>query len=471
VLRYYLSRLALALGCLTLIPAVFSLAQGEWRLALSLFATVGLTGLLWAAGRGVGPLRDVQVNEALAVVALAFMLAILLMVLPFRAAGLRWEDALFESVSAITTTGLTTLAQVHDRSASFLFLRAWLQWYGGLGIAVFSLALVMGHHAGARRLADTHTPENLPTSAKAYARQVLTTYLTLTLVALAALWLALGDGLAALLHALTAVSTGGFSSYDNSLADMAPAAGPYVAIGAAMLGAMPLILYYQLATGRSRDLSGDPEWWMLPLAVLIFAFLLALVLRYEEGMVWSSALLQGLLMGSSAQTTTGFSSLEVGALSDTAKLLLVVSMFIGGSVGSTAGGIKLLRLLITVELTLFMLRRTSMPTHAVARMRVGGRALEGEEIQRALVIVVLFVAAVSLSWIVMIAWNFPAVDALFEIVSATATVGLSTGIVSEGLPTGPKLLLCVNMLLGRLEILALLVVLYPPTWLGRRTDI
>ena len=470
VLAHYLSRLALVLGGLTLVPLGAALAFGELPLAGKLAATVAILVLLWLAGRRTAAPRRIQVNEALATVASTFVLAPLLMLPPFIGEGLSLDDALFESVSAITTTGLSTVARVHDLSPGLLFLRAWMQWYGGLGIAVFSLALVLGHHAGARRLAGLEKPEDLPSSAGTYARQVLVAYLGLTTVAVFALWLALGDGLQALLHALAAVSTGGFSSYDGSLADMPSVAAPYLTIGAALLGALPLVLYYQIVSRRRRELAGDPEWWALPLVVVLMALLLALALRSESNMAWSSALYHGGLLGASAQTTAGFSSMPVAGLGNTAKMLLMVAMLGGGSIGSTAGGIKLLRLLILGKLIAFILRRTAMPSHAVIALRLGGRNVEGEEVQRALVVIVLFFLTILLSWLVMVAAGQPALDALFEVTSATGTVGLSAGIVGPELATGLKLLLCLDMLLGRLEILALLVLLYPPTWLGRRIE-
>jgi trk system potassium uptake protein TrkH len=470
VLRYYLSRLALVLAGLTLVPFLAALMFGEVRLAGSLAISVALLVLLWLPGRRTSAPRRLQVNEALATVALTFVLTPLSMVPPFAGQGMSLEDAVFESVSAITTTGLSTIAEVHDYSPALLLLRAWMQWYGGLGIAVFSLALVFGHLAGARRLVGLDRQEDLHASTRTYARQVLLAYLVLTLLALLALWLSLGDGLQALLHALAAVSTGGFSGYDQSLADMPSRIAPYLTIGTALLGALPLLLYYQIVSRRSWRLAGDPEWWALPLTVALVALLLVLVLHAEDGMNWSDALHHGVLLGASAQTTAGFSTLPVGELGDSAKLLLIMAMLGGGSVGSTAGGIKLLRLLILAKLVSLILRRTAMPRHAVTTMRLGGRTLETEEIQRALVVILLFILTVVLSWAIMVASGQPVVDALFEVVSAVGTVGLSSGIVSHDLATGLKLLLCLDMLLGRLEIVALLVLIYPPTWLGRRTE-
>lgn len=470
VLRYYLSRLSLVLGVLTAVPFAAAVLLSEQSLAGDLAITIGFFLSIWMPGRRDAAPRKLQVNEALVVVALTFLLAPVFLLPAFVGQGLSLTDALFESISAFTTTGLSTASQVHDFSPGLLLLRAWMQWCGGLGFAVFSVALVLGHQSGARRLTGLDTQEGLPSSARAYARQVLIAYVVLTLSVIALLTLSLGDAQEALIHALAAVSTGGFSSYDHSLADMPSISAPFITILASILGALPLVLYYQVASRRRSELSGDPEWWLFPLVVLSVGLLLAITLHFDSGMSWSAAFYHGSLLGASAQTTAGFSTLTIAELGNTAKLLLMLAMLTGGCVGSTAGGIKLLRLLILGKLIAHILRRTSMPIHAVKALRLGGRNLQGEEIQRALVIIVLFILTVMLSWLIMVAGGQPAMAALFEVVSATGTVGLSAGVVSHELAQGLKLLLCLDMLLGRMEILALLVILYPPTWLGRRIE-
>lgn len=466
VLRYYLCRLSLVLGLLTVIPCAAALILGEPRLATDLLLTIGLGLGLWLPGRRQAAPRRLQMNEALVVVALAFSLAPLCLLPAFLGQGLKPVDALFEVVSAFTTTGLSTVARVHEFTPGFLLLRSWIQWCGGLGFAVFSVALMLGHQSGARRLTGLDTPEAIPTSARGYARQVLLAYVVLTLAAIAALSVTLPDVPQAVSHALAAVSTGGFSGYDHSLADMPSTAAPIITILASFLGALPLVLYYRAAV--RRNLSGDPEWWLFPLVVLLIGLLLTVALHADDGMSWSTAAYHGSLLGASAQTTAGFSTLDVAELGGTAKLLLIIAMLSGGCVGSTAGGIKLLRLLIAGKLIAYTVRRSAMPTHAVTAPRLGGHKLHSDELQRALVIIVLFIATVVLSWLVMVAAGQAPMAALFEVVSASGTVGLSAGVVTHDLASGLKLLLCLDMLFGRVEVLAFLVLLYPRTWLSRR---
>ena len=147
---------------------------------------------------------------------------------------------------------------------------------------------------------------------------------------------------------------------------------------------------------------------------------------------------------------------------------LMASMIVGGGAGSTAGGIKLLRFLIVLRLVQHFLRRAAMPPHAVAQPRLAGQALKAQEIERAVLVIALFAMTVGVSWLVFVAHGYDPVDALFEVTSATGTVGLSTGITSSELPAALKLVLSLDMLLGRVEVFALLVLLYPRTWLRKR---
>jgi len=465
----YLSQLALMLAVLTLVPLAVSLALGEY--AFSLRNVVVIAGLLLIAAPGLlrPEPRQLQANEAIVIVSLVFVLTPLVMVFPLGASGLPLEDALFEAISAVTTTGLSTVGSVDELSPVLLFTRSWMQWYGGLGIAVLSVALLMGQHAAARRLAEPTEVENIATTARRQARQVLQVYVALTLLGGLLLWALLGQPLVAATHILSTVSTGGFSTYDASLAAM-PMPAAWLLTLFSLLGAVPLLLYFHAARGRPLELWRDPEVRALLLAVLTVAVLLSLSLHAGMGLAWGRALQHGVMLGTSAQTTTGFASLPVQELDNSSKLLMIFSMLIGGGSGSTAGGIKLLRLLVVLRLLQYFFRRTAMPPHAVAEPRLSGRLLEPIDVERVLLVIGLFMAMSALSWLAFLAYGYAPLDALFEVVSAAGTVGLSTGITRPELEAPLKLLLCFNMLLGRLEMLALLVLLYPRTWIGKRAS-
>jgi trk/ktr system potassium uptake protein len=470
VVGRYLGQLALVHAALTLVPLAVAITLGDLELGLRLALLVALLVALGLPALRLRGTAHLQTNEGLIVAALAFVLAPLLMTWPMMAGGLPALDAFFEAVSGLTTTGLTTLDHVADRSPAFLFARAWLQWVGGLGFAVLAVALLLGPHADARRLTGTDAPESTSTSAHLYARRVLMVYVVLTALGVVVLWPVIGSGFDALLHILSAISTGGFSPLDDSLAGAPEPGTAWIVTLWCVLGAAPLILYHRALSGRPAALLKDAEVHTLLAAVALGALLLSLALHWRGGLPWTEALRHGILLAASAQTTAGFSSLQVATLDPAAKLIAIVAMLIGGSVGSTAGGLKLLRLLVLLRLTQFALRRTAMPTHAVVIPRLEGRNLEVGDIQRATIALFLLLVVTLASWAPFVAAGHAPLDSLFEVVSALGTVGLSTGITGPGLAPELKLLLCTDMLMGRLEIVALLVVLYPPTWVARRTE-
>jgi trk system potassium uptake protein TrkH len=468
VLGKYLGQLCVVLALLTTAPLGAALFFQDYASSSRYAAIILLLLLLYWPSRRLAVPAQLQQNEALVIVALTFLLSPLLMSYPMMAAGLSWSDALFEAISAVTTTGLSTLPGVEGLAPGFLFARAWGQWYGGLGIVVLSIALLHGHHIASRRLAEPPSGEGLVTTTRTYARRILKVYLLLTVLAIVVLLLLGLDPAAAVNHALSAVSTGGFSSYDDSLAHFGSAPALAVIL-LGLCGALPLHLYYQVRQRGLRETLQDVELRTLLLLCLLGSGLLSLFL-HRHGMAWSEALFHGTIQGLSAQSTSGFSSLEVATLDNASKLSLIFSMLLGGGVGSTAGGIKLLRLLILLRLMQLLLRRSAMPEHAVAPSRLAGRPLEADDIQTALQLILLFLLVIALSWLAFVIYGYPPLDALFEVVSASGTVGLSTGITRAELEPLLQAVLAADMLLGRLEIVALLVVLYPPTWFAKRTE-
>ena len=469
VVGKYLGQLAFLLAVLTLVPLGASLYFGETDISLRYLQVIGGLLLVSAFTRLLPPSRSLQVNEALAIAAFAFLLAPMIMSYPMTASGLSWLDAVFEALSAVSTTGLSMHPTVEGLPHTFLFARAWMQWYGGLGVVVLSLALLMGHEMASRRLSESTGAEGLDASAREHARRTIAVYLTLTAVGLVIVWPLLEDGFHSLIYVFTAISTGSFASLDGSLAAIPDWSTRLAIMLVCLLGAAPFALYYRATHGSWRASLSDPELHALLAFSLIVIAILTLTLQTSQRFDWSESAGHAAVLGLSAQTTAGFSSLDVGGLDPLSKLVMIISMAIGGGVGSTGGGFKILRLLILMRLIQVMVQRAAMPPHAIQATRLGGRTLSDEDVQRALLLILLFVVVIVLSWLPFVAYGHDPLNALFEVTSATATCGLSTGITSPELPETLKGVLMFDMLFGRLEIFALLVVLYPPSWLGHRS--
>ena len=162
--------------------------------------------------------------------------------------------------------------------------------------------------------------------------------------------------------------------------------------------------------------------------------------------------------------------MDIGSMKPGSKFILLLAMAIGGSAGSTAGGIKIIRLLILFHLIILMIRRSAAPAHAIDETRLGQRQLDQQTLISSTIFVVIFISFAALSWLFFLLLGHQPMDSLFEVFSALGTAGLSSGITTRDLHPILKAVLCADMLLGRLEIIVWLVFFYPGTWIGLRKE-
>jgi trk/ktr system potassium uptake protein len=462
VVGVHLGQLGFLVGCLSLPPGLFALLEGDWRHALGcLIVASALTG----GGYPLSRLRvadDIQQNEALVVVAAVFVVTPIAFSLPLAMSGLSYADALFEAVSGITTAGLSTLASVEDKPRSVIFTATWLQWIGGVGFMVLTFTLLFGQSATARRLVSVlGDQKGIIGGTRAYALITIRIYSTLTLVGLLLLLASGRDLFAATTLTFSAVSTGGFAPYDASLGGLGAGTQTLVIL-LSVAGALALPLYFEVWRGNWRTFFRDPEFRALFIVGALIALLLVL---HGAGGATSFQLV---LTAFSAQSTAGFMTVPVTGLDGFSKAVLIIAMIVGGGIGSSAGGLKLLRVLVLIGLVQLLIRKTRLAPHALVTTTIAGRDWEGEELLRVLAVIGLFAGTIAVSWLAFLWYGYAPLDALFEVVSATGTVGLSSGLTEAALAPGLKFLLCVDMLLGRLEILPVLVLLAPRTWIGHR---
>ena len=284
VIIKYFGQLCLVLSALTLVPLVMSLIFGESSITLRYAVVVfGLAGLGLSTGRLRAP-SSVQPNEGMVLVALMFLFTPLVMSYPMMSSGLTFVDALFEAISGVTTTGLSTKATLVGAPDSFLFGRAWMQWYGGLGIIVLSLALVMQPGVVAKGLSVTEKEsEDLVGGTQARSRQVLKVYGVLTALGIIGSLLAGVGFFDSILYTFGAVSTGGFAPHDGSLRTLGWLPQAWITL-LCLVGAIPLTLYLRMFQ-RKRHVAVD---FLQLQAVLFFSVIASLalgtVMRLSAGM-------------------------------------------------------------------------------------------------------------------------------------------------------------------------------------------
>jgi len=317
-------------------------------------------------------------------------------------------------------------------------------------------------------LMEPVTGEHFLTAAHVHARRSVVVYSALTVAGIAALALFGGVTFDGVVHVFSAVSTGGFSSLDGGVAALQPSGLVLWLAVLAFFGAVSLSLLWRVFHPGFRGGLADLELRLFVVLTVGVSVSLAVLLAVENGCSWPQAFRQGFILGVFAQTTTGFTPVDISRLSATAQGVLMMAMFIGGGVGSTAGGVKVMRVLLVYAALRAWRERAEAPAHAVVRPRLAGHVLDSEQLVRAMLVILVFVLTVVMSWLPFLHAGIEPLAGLFEVVSAVCTAGLSAGVTQPSLPDTLKIVLCIDMWLGRVEILAMVLLLLPRTWFGSR---
>lgn len=460
----YTGHILVAFAAVLLVPMGAALLLGE-PAAVSIYGvTVLLTAVVGVLLHRSLPDYELELKEAVILAALIFPLCSFISAVPMAlSTDMPYPDAFFECVSGLTTTGLSVAPA--GMSPLFLFTRSWLQWIGGIGIIVLVLGVLIRPGTTAFRLYRVNLGEaRVRPGVIATARLLGRVYLGLTLASFLLLLAGGMNGFDALSHALSTISTGGFSTRSESIAAY-PGVLPAFMIGlSSLMGAISFSLYPGLLKSPG-GLRGDLQIrYLLKLVVagtVLFAFTLA------PGPEMLGYLPAAAFQVISALTTTGFSTMDLGPVSDASKVFLSVFMCIGGSMGSTAGGIKIFRLIVVISLIKMVFFRFFLPREAITPLKVNGNVIEANEVYNLTTFVLLYFGLLISSAFIFMLAGTGAADALFEVSSALATTGLSVGVTNPAMPLFLKLVLCADMLLGRIEIIPLCILLLPQTWIRK----
>jgi trk system potassium uptake protein TrkH len=467
---------------MVLASSVVALAFGELFALLPLGVTAGVSlavaALLYLPFRRAGEakLKHVLVTGAASWVLISFLGAIPLLLLAHAApnvseslAGFRDPtNAFFESVSGFTATGLTMAPHPEDLPRVFQWWRSFIEWIGGLGIVVLMLTFIASTGTKVSTLYFAEREEKVHPSVFSTSRTIIGIFILYTVGGTIALWAMRMDFWDALNHTMTAISTAGFSTRAESVGYYTAArgylpTGIQVVLGILMLaGATNFTVHWELLRGRWRILWEDVQtrWLLLLVVVWIISLFVENLLLLPARSAASLSSFQAI----SAMTTTGFQTADVRPWSETAKLILSLSMFVGAASGSTGGGIKVLRAVILVRGVGWRLRRAFSPPSAVVPFRLGRKAFSEQEaekrIEAAALLTFLWAAFIGLGVVVLlhtVSSDFTLGDMILEVTSAQGGVGMTSGITGPSMNTWAKLVLCLNMWVGRIEIIPVLM--------------
>jgi trk system potassium uptake protein len=466
---YVLGVVLSGLGLLLLAFAAYALALGEpWRGFGAAALLSGASGLLFTtlgAQRGEPSRR-----EALVSVLLLWLIVPAFGAVPFAlTGGMSPLDAYFESMSGFTTTGATVLRDFADFNRSLFLWRSVAQWLGGIGIIVLFIAILPQLAIAGRQLFFTEAPgpteDKLTPRLRNTASAILSVYVGLTVLCGLAYILTGMGAYDAVNHALTTLASGGFSPEGESFQAFGPAA-QWAASAFMLLAGANFALLYRAAGGRPLDLWRDTEFR----AYLAIALMTSLITALALSGVYATpdALRHGVFQALSIVSTTGYASVDFALWPEEAQTVLLLLMFVGGSAGSAAGGVKVVRWLMIAGLARREIRHTLHP-RAVLPLRVGNRIVP-EEVQRAVAgFITLYIGLFVTTTALLVAFGADFVTAFTASIACVGNIG--PGLAGVGpmanfadLHPVSRWVLIFGMYAGRLEVVTVFVILDPQWW-------
>ena len=475
VIGHYLGVLVLFSSLALLVPFVTALACGEWEPASRYLLTIGIAVIV---GSGLRFLRidpgRLNRQQALAVTGFAWIALAFIATVPLHLSGhyASYLDALFDGVSGLTTTGASLVQDLDHLSNADNMWRFMMHLIGGLGLIVVALSFgLFGRGASALYASEgrsEHVVPNVVQTTRLIAKIAMVITFIATIV-LTGLCVFMGmEPLRAFLHALwIAISgfmTGGFAPMSQSIMYYHAFPIELLLMLLMLLGSINFVLHSEVWKGRVAVFFRDLETRTMVLWLGVMACVIAASLSASAEFSDLPAMLRrGLFMVVSAFSTTGFQNITSNqmttVLSSGAFLVIAVLMAVGGSGGSTTGGIKFRRIGIIMKSVVAAIKEALAPDSArvvVSYNHVGRRVLAPDVVKEAMMVFILYVVTYAIGALVGIAHGYEATQAIFESVAMASNGGLSSGLISPGMPPTLELFYILQMWAGRLEFVTLL---------------
>ncbi|CAA0103746.1 Trk system potassium uptake protein TrkI [Zhongshania aliphaticivorans] len=383
-------------------------------------------------------------------------------------------DAVFESVSGLTTTGSTAFTGLDTMAHDILVWRSMLQWVGGLGVIGMAVAILPFLKVGGMRLFQTESSDwsdkAMPRS-RTMVTMIIYVYILLTFLCTLAYIFTGMDSFHAVNHAMTTISTGGYSTSDSSFAQFSDLGSHWVAISFMILGALPFAIYVHFLVKHHWQVFNDQQIRGFFLTIFLMSLVITLHLMSEQGIDLLHAMTYATFNLVSVITTTGYASGDYSQWGPLAVAAFFFAMFIGGCSGSTSGGIKIFRFQL-----LFMMMRESIiravHPRAMIRRYYNGRRVDDTIVLSAVTFIFIMLLSLVLITLLLAFSGLDFVTSLTGAATALTNVGPGLGdIIGPAgnfatLPESSKWILSLGMLLGRLEFMTILLIFTPTYWKG-----
>lgn len=464
------------LALFMLLPLAFSIAyNSDNQLAFfSSAAFTSLAGIIFLLIGKKSRLDFMQPRQVFLITSVAWTGVSLFSALPFILIDnpLTLVDAIFEAVSGVTSTGASVMVGLDHLPKDVLLWRSLLNWIGGVGIIGMAIAVLPFLRVGGMRLFKTESSDwsdKAMPRARSLMAMIIYCYIGLSVICCCAYWLAGMNFFNAVNHAMATVSTGGFSTSDNSFAQFDSLILHWIAIIFMLAGAFPFVLFVRALINRRLVVLADTQVRGLLLIVVIMTLVLTAQLIVTEQMSPLHALTKACFNLVSIITTTGFASGDYQLWGAIALVVFYFAMFVGGCSGSTSGGIKVFRLQIFAGLVKEQII-TAIHPRAIISRRYNGRLISSEIIVSSISYMCLMAACLIIIATILAFTGLDMVTSISGAATAVMNVGPGMGEIIgpagnfSSLSNTAKWAISAGMLLGRLEFLTILVLFTPAFW-------
>ena len=433
------------------------------------------TGLLLSALGFRAEVRSGGRREGLLIVSIIWCLFSFFGMLPFLLGGYvdTVADAFFETMSGFTTTGATILPDIERMPHGILFWRSLIQWQGGIGMVVFTVALLPIFGGVSSQMFDAESTgvmhERFLPRITQVAKRLWGVYLFLTFLVIGLLWWGPMDLFDAVNHGLTTISTGGYSTKNSSIGYWHSAYVEYVVTIFMLIGAINMTLLFFCFKGHFKRFLNDEElrWYLGMVGVATTATALWIFYQgYADGV--EEAFRKSIFNVASLVTSSGFATENYVPWGPFFWVISLILMFVCGCAGSTSGGLKVERAVILTKILSNEFKKQTHP-QAVIPVRMNGRVVSGDVVHRVLAFVFAYITLIVFSCLVLTLDGLGFVEAISAAITAIGNVGPGLGAIGPAntfadLPDTSKWFLSFLMMVGRLEIFTVLTVLMPGFW-------
>jgi trk system potassium uptake protein TrkH len=471
-------------GFTLVVPALVAAWYREWNDAtgfvVAAIASIAIGIVMRRAGGAAAAEAAERMRrvEGLAIVAATWLLIAHLAAIPYRWAGLGFIDSLFEAMSGLTTTGATILQNFDAYGRAIFFWRALTHWLGGMGVIALFVAVLPRLAIGGRQLffaeAPGPTDEKLTPQLRKTALALWQLYFALTALQVAMLAMAGMSFFDSICHAMATMAAGGFSPHPLSVAGYDSAAIHWIITVFMFVAGANFALQYRAVRGSHTALAQDEEFRAYTGLVVLATMGLTIFLM-RDGLAFADALRHGAFQALSILTTTGFASTDFQLWDAQAKMVLFLLMFVGGCAGSAAGGPKVVRHLLMARYTLRELKRTLHP-RAVLPVKLGQRVVPEPILRDVQVFMLFYLLTFAVGSTIVVALGADLITGITATIACLGNIGPGFDAVGPmanfaGLHPISKIVLTLEMWIGRLEVLTVLVFFRFEAWRAARWSV